>query len=109
MKKLLLLFGAAFVFVMVYLSSSTPDALRQGEILQTGSVEVSNNTSYQHEVFYPEKFSSLPEVNIKFVSGSGYLEIVEQRLDGFVFKTSNLGYSEAEGARVEWRATGFIK
>jgi len=71
------------------------------------SIEVSNSESYLHDVLYPKKFSSLPRLSIKLTKGSGYLESVEQRLDGFVFKTSSLGYSEAEGAYVEWKARGF--
>jgi len=108
MKNLLSVFAAAAVFALSYLLFSGPDELQEGEIVRTGSMEISNSTSYQYDVPYQARFSSLPELKIELIKGSAYLEVVEQRVDGFIFKTSNLGYSEAEGAYVEWSATGFI-
>jgi hypothetical protein len=108
MKKIFLMFAVIIMLLVVYILLPDSDALRQGEIEQTASIEVSNSDSSQHNVLYPKQFSSLPRLTIKLTKGSGYLEAVEQRLDGFVFKTSSLGYSEAEGAYVEWRAKGFV-
>jgi hypothetical protein len=108
MKKLYLVFASVVIFLAVYALLSGSDELQEGEVEQTAIIEVSNSESYQHNVLYPKKFSSLPRFSMKLIKGSGYLEAVEQRLDGFVFKTSSLGYSEAEGAYVEWKARGFI-
>ena len=108
MKKLLSIFAVAIISVAIYMLLPDSDELQEGEIVQTNSVEISNSTSYQHDVFYQITFNSLPMVKIKLTKGSGYLEIIEQRADGFIFKTSHLGYSEAEGAFVEWTASGFI-
>jgi len=108
MKKLFLVVAVAVICLALYTLLPVTDELLEGEVLQTAIIEVSNSTGYQHDVIYPEKFSSLPRLKVKLIKGSGYLETVEQHLDGFVFKTSNLGYSEAEGAYVEWGARGFI-
>jgi len=108
MKKTVSVFAAVVIGLAMYTFLSGSDELQKGEIEQSASIEVSNSESYLHDVQYPKKFSSLPRLSIKLTKGSGYLEAVEQRLDGFVFKTSSLGYSEAEGAYVEWKARGFI-
>jgi hypothetical protein len=100
--------AAAVLSLAVYALSPESDELQEGEVAQTAIIEVSNSTGYQHDVLYPKKFSSLPRLKVKLIKGSGYLEAVEQHLEGFVFKTSSLGYSETEGAYVEWTAKGFI-
>jgi hypothetical protein len=108
MKKFLVVVVVAAVIAAVYLLLSDTEVLPEGQVMRTGTLEISNKTSYKHDVSFPETFSELPEVEIRLVKGSGYLEILETRLDGFSFKTSNLGYSEAEGAHVEWKATGLV-
>jgi len=108
MKRLYLVFALVVIFLAVYALMPESEVLQEGEVEQTASIEVSNSESYLHNVLYPKKFSALPRLSIRLTKGSGYLEAVEQRLDGFVFKTSSLGYSEAEGAYVEWKARGFI-
>jgi hypothetical protein len=108
MKKIISVFAVVAVIVITYLWLSAPRKLLEGEIVQTDSIEVSNKTNNLHEVVYPQSFSSLPRLKLKLSKGSGYLDVVEQRVDGFIIKTSNLGYSEAEGAYVEWTARGFI-
>ena len=108
LKKLFAAVAAAVVLLAAYALFPESGELQEGEVVQGARLEVSNSTSYQHNVLYPEKFSSLPRLKIKLITGSGYLDVVEQRVDGFVFKTSNLGYSETEGAFVEWDARGFI-
>jgi len=107
MKKILLIFGVAVLSVALFILLPESNDLQEGEFVQTSSIEISKSENYKHEVFYPEKFSSPPRLEIKFTKGRGYLEIVEQRVDGFIFKASNLGYIEAEGAYVEWTATGY--
>lgn len=106
-KKLLLLTGLVLIVagVLVFLPDSKE--LQPGEVVQKGNIEISDSLIYQHNIVYPKIFSRSPHVEIKLTKGSGYLEIVEQRVDGFVFKSSNLGYSVADGAHVEWTATGF--
>ena len=109
MKKGLLVIGVAVVLLAVYLLQPGEDVLQPGETVQNGRIEVSNSTSYQHDITYSQIFTSLPRIKVKLITGSGYLEIVEQRVDGFIFKTSHLGYAEAKGAYVEWTAAGFIE
>ena len=108
MKKFLLVSVVVVFVIAMFMLLSEADRLQEGEIAQSGSIEISNSLSYKHDVLYPEKFSASPRVKIKLTKGSGYLEIVEQRTDGFIFKSSNLGYSVAEGAHVEWVASGPI-
>ena len=105
MKKLL---AAVVLVIVAIMLLSKSGGLQDGEIAQMGSVEISDSLSYMHEVLYPERFDTAPRVKIKLTTGSGYLEIIEQRADGFVFKSSNLGYSVAEGAHVEWTAFGIV-
>ena len=105
MKKWPLVIGVALIVAVVFLPDS--NELQEGEVVQKGALEISDSLTYQHEIIYLQKFSILPRLNIKLIKGSGYLEIIEQRLDGFIFKSSNLGYSVAEGAHVEWTAAGF--
>ena len=108
MKKLLFVSTAAILVIMVLVLLPESDQLQDGEIVQAGSMEISDSTVYKHEVYYPEKFSASPRVKIKIKKGSANLEVIEQRTDGFVFKASNLGYSVADGAHVEWTASGFV-
>lgn len=104
MKILLAVFAAVVFTVAATMLLPESDELQKGEIVQTNSIEISNTDNYEHEVIYPENFSSLPRVKIKLTKGSANLEIVEQRTDGFIFKASNLGYNIAEGAHVVWTA-----
>ena len=54
MKKFLLMsVVVAFVIAMFMLLSET-DRLQEGEIAQSGSIEISNSLSYKHDVLYPE-------------------------------------------------------
>lgn len=108
MKKILAAAVVLALVIAVFMFLSERDGPQDGEVAQTGSVEISDSLSYTHEVLYPEPFHILPRVKIKLTTGSGYLEIIEQRADGFIFKSSNLGYSVAEGAHVEWAAVGFV-
>ena len=105
-KKLILLGALALAIVFMLLPEF--NGLQDGESVQTGIIEISDKQNYKHDVFFPEKFISQPRVEISFTKGSGYLDILEIRTDGFVFKVSNLGYSVAEGAYVQWVATGVI-
>lgn len=107
-KKLLLTFGLLLTIIIVLLLSPGANELQPGEVVQQGDIEISDSLTYTHEILYPKSFSRPPRVEIKLITGSGYLEIVEQRSDGFVFKSSHLGYSVAEGAQVKWRAAGFV-
>ena len=106
MKKILLVSAVVVFVVAMFMLRPDADRLQEGEIAQSGSIEISNSLSYKHDVLYPEKFSASPRVKITLTKGSGYLEIIEQRADGFIFKSSSLGYSVAEGAHVEWIASG---
>lgn len=108
MKKRLIIAGAVVLAIISIMFLPESNELQDGEIAQTGSVEISDSLSYTHDILYPEKFSATPRVKIKLTKGSGYLEIIEQRPDGFIFKSSSLGYSLAEGAHVEWVASGFV-
>lgn len=108
MKKRLLITGVVVLMIIAIMFLPESNELQDGEIAQTGSVEISDSLSYTHDILYPEKFSATPRVKIKLIKGSGYLEVIEQRPDGFIFKSSNLGYSLAEGAHVEWVASGFV-
>lgn len=108
MKKLLFVSGAALIVVAAFLFFSGSSKLNEGEVLQSGVIEISNSLTYRHNIVYPEKFRMLPRIDIKLRKGSGNLEIIEQRTDGFIFTASNLGYSVAEGAHVEWSAIGLL-
>lgn len=108
MKKRLIIAGVVVLAIIAIMFLPESNELQDGEITQTGSIDISDSSSYTHDVLYPKKFSTSPRVKIKLTKGSGYLEIIEQRADGFIFKSSNLGYSVAEGAQVEWAASGFI-
>ncbi len=109
MKKMLLVLALVVIVIGVFLIPYGADELQAGEVRQQGSIEISNSLNYKHNILYVDEFNSLPRVKIELVKGSGYLEIIEQRTDGFIFKSSNLGYSVAEGAHVEWAATGFME
>lgn len=108
MKKILAASIVLALVIAVFMFVTERDGPQDGEVAQIGSVEISDGLSYTHEVLYPEPFHILPRVKIKLTTGSGYLEIIEQRADGFVFKSSNLGYSVAEGAHVDWTAFGIV-
>lgn len=108
MYKVLVVPVVLIVMAMVYVLMPEADRLQDGEVSQTGSIEISDRLSYKHEVFYPARFNVMPRVKIKLTKGSANLEIIEQRVDGFIFKASNLGYSVAEGAHVDWVASGLI-
>ena len=106
MKKILLMAGVLAMVIAVFAIPDEPEELLEGEFIQNGNLEISNSAHSKHHVIYPEIFSTLPAVTIKLVTGRGNLEIIEQRTDGFIFKSSNLGYSVAEGAHIAWVATG---
>ena len=106
MKKTLFVFALVCITLSAYPFYPQSNEFKPGEIVQTGGLEISNSPTYTHDVIYPETFGNLPRVTIKLTKGSANLEIVEQRVDGFIFKTSNLGYSVAQGAHVEWTAAG---
>jgi hypothetical protein len=106
-KKKLIVFVVVICAIIFMLLPRTND-LREGESIQTGTIEISNSDVYRHDVLFPEKFATPPSVEIEFTSGSGYLEVVETRSDGFVFTTSNLGYAASQGAFVKWLAIGTL-
>ena len=108
MNNWLLVIGAVLLAVAAFVFLPDEHELLEGEIVQTGNIEISDSLTYKHEVLYPKMFSVLPNVTIKLTKGSANIEVVEQRVDGFVFKSSSLGYSVAEGAHVEWTATGLL-
>ena len=108
MKNWLLVIVAVLLAVAAFVFLPDEDELLEGEVMQTGEIEISKSLTYKHEVFYPKKFSILPNVTIKLAKGSANIEVLEQRVDGFIFKSSNLGYSVTEGAHVEWTATGLL-
>lgn len=106
MKKILLISGLIALAIVVFALPDEPEELLAGEFMQEGSLEISSSMHSKHSVIYPEIFAALPRVDIKLVTGRGNLEILEQRADGFIFKSSNLGYSVADGAHVAWVAIG---
>ena len=106
MKKILLIIALIGIVIAVFALPDQPEELLAGEFIQDGRLEISNSPHSKHDVIYPEIFGALPTVSIKLLTGRGNLEIIEQRADGFIFKSSNLGYSVAEGAHVAWVATG---
>ncbi len=101
----------ALVLLVIFIIVMQVDRneLRPGEILQSGNVEISGQLTNSHDVLYEKNFEVLPRVSVKLTAGSANLEIIEQRVDGFIFSASNLGYSVAEGAHVEWVAAGLPK
>jgi hypothetical protein len=107
-KKKLTILGVSILAAVVFMLWPEFDGLQDGDAVQTGIIEISNNDNYKHDVFFPKRFASPPRVEISLTKGSGHLEIIETRTDGFVFKISNLGYSVVEGAYVQWVATGKI-
>ncbi len=106
-KKIILLVISIFV-VAGYLLLSETRELQEGESAQTGVAEISDSNSYKHEVSFPKEFISVPRIEVSLIKGRGYLDILEKRSDGFIFKVSNLGYTVSEGAHVQWVATGII-
>lgn len=88
----------------IYLWSPGSGLARQ--TLQTGTMEISNRRDDVLEVFYAKPFRTPPNLNVRFTKGSGEIELVEQRADGFRFKTRTVSYISVEGAHIEWLATG---
>ena len=74
---------------------------------QSGVVKISDRMEERHEVFYPKKYVSSPNLKIDMTIGLGArLKIIEQREDGFVFSASDIAYSRSDGAQVKWDAHG---
>lgn len=108
MKNFLVAVTVAAVFAALYMLLSGTEELQEGQVMHSGTLQVSNKRSYIHDVVFPQTFAEQPQVAVKLIKGNGSPEILETRLDGFSFIVKDLGYSEVEGAHVEWKATGFV-
>ena len=52
-------------------------------------------------------YMSPPNLTVDLASGLGVkIELIEQRIDGFVFAASDIAWSGSEGAIVKWEAQG---
>jgi hypothetical protein len=98
MGGLIVLTGALFLW--------GPSGANGTPLRQADSIQVSGRSDQVFEVFYPHAFARAPNLKVRFAKGDGTLEFVEQRADGFKFKTRDVGFITSVGAEVEWVATG---
>lgn len=75
---------------------------------QTDAIQISERENYIFQVYYPRPYSTIPNLKLKLTHGHGKLEIVEQRKDGFSFKSIEVSYNTDIGAHVQWTASGYI-
>ncbi|WP_295550810.1 hypothetical protein [uncultured Pseudacidovorax sp.] len=85
-----------------------PTGANSGPLRQSDSIKVSDRSDDVFEVFYPRAFAHAPNLKVRFVRGNGTLEFVEQRADGFKFKTHEVAFFSDLGAEVEWVAAGNV-
>lgn len=98
--------AASFLILTVGFYLWAPDTRTTALNHQTDTLEISDRNDAVFEVFYPAPYKMPPTLKVRFIKGRGTIEFVEQRADGFRFKTRDVGYMVGEGAHVEWSATG---
>lgn len=74
------------------------------------SLQIPISIGRTYEVFYPRKFKSPPNLQVRCVRGGVEFEFLEQRHDGFIMRTigsSSWGSGSADsGITIEWQADG---
>jgi hypothetical protein len=105
--------GLVFFLATILIHARTrkkPDSLNSQPSYhtQTGKMELTKRTDSDCEVFYPRPFANTPNLTLRASKGSVEMRILEQRPDGFRFRTGSLSYSVGVGLWVEWEARGIL-